>query len=68
MVQLPTATRVAVDPETVQMVVVVETYETASLELAVAVRASVAVTSCAGIAAQVMVCAVRAVAGRVPLT
>jgi hypothetical protein len=57
MVQIPEAINVAVVPETVQMLVVVEVKATGRPELAVAESASGEPTVCAGIVGKVMVCA-----------
>ena len=59
MVQVPEAMNVAVVPETVQMLVVVDAKPTARPELAVAESVSGVPTVCVGIAGKVMVCAAR---------
>jgi hypothetical protein len=56
MVQVPVVSMVAVVPETVQTLAVVEAKLTAKLELAVAESVSGVPTFCAGIAPKVMVC------------
>ena len=58
MVQVPAASNVPVEAETVQMVGVVEMKLTGRPELAVAVNARVELAVCAGIAPNVMVCGV----------
>ena len=57
MPQVPAATKVAVVPDTVQMLVVVEAKVTPNPELAVALSVSGVPTVCVAGAANVMVCA-----------
>jgi len=58
MVQVPEAIKVAVVPETVQTLVVVEAKLTTKPELAVAESAKVVPTACVLGAAKLMVCAI----------